>query len=84
MIDYLQQLSPRDWLALATVLLVLEVFGASGYLLWIGLTAAAVGLLAYLFPQLPWAGQLCLFSLLATSAALLWWRRQRSTAHPSD
>ena len=37
MITYLQNLSFWDWLALATLLLILEVFGAGGYLLWIGL-----------------------------------------------
>ena len=43
---FLQQLSFWDWLALGTVLLILEVFGAGGYLLWIGLAAAAVGVAA--------------------------------------
>ncbi|HSX71556.1 MAG TPA: NfeD family protein, partial [Pseudomonas sp.] len=36
MIAYLQHLSFWDWLAFGTVLLILEVFGAGGYLLWIG------------------------------------------------
>ena len=35
--EYLQHLSFWDWLAFGTVLLILEVFGAGGYLLWIGL-----------------------------------------------
>ncbi|EJM76291.1 hypothetical protein PMI29_00105, partial [Pseudomonas sp. GM49] len=38
---FLQHLSFWDWLALGTVLLILEVFGAGGYLLWIGMAAAA-------------------------------------------
>ena len=42
---FLQHLSFWDWLALGTVLLILEVFGAGGYLLWIGMAAAAVGVL---------------------------------------
>ena len=44
--EYLQHLSFWDWLAFGTVLLILEVFGAGGYLLWIGLAAAAVGRIA--------------------------------------
>ena len=32
--DFLLHLSFWDWLALGTVLLILEVFGAGGYLLW--------------------------------------------------
>lgn len=41
--DFLLHLSFWDWLALGTVLLILEVFGAGGYLLWMGIAAAAVG-----------------------------------------
>src|SRR5690606_32742806 len=57
MMAYLQHLSFWDWLAFGTVLLILEVFGAGGYLLWIGVAAAVVGVLTYLFPELPWAWQ---------------------------
>lgn len=79
MIDYLQHLSFWDWLALATLLLALEVFGAGGYLLWIGLAAAGVGVLGQLFPELSWIGQFCLFGALAILSAVLWWRRQHGT-----
>ena len=84
MIQYLQNLSFWDWLALATILLILEVFGAGGYLLWIGLAAACVGVLTYLFPALPWVWQFFLFGLLAILTAVVWWRRQRSPLPPSD
>ncbi|MDU9408746.1 NfeD family protein [Pseudomonas sp. o96-267] len=77
MITYLQHLSFWDWLALATLLLILEVFGAGGYLLWIGLVAVAVGALTYLFPELPWVWQFLLFGALAILSALLWWRHQQ-------
>jgi hypothetical protein len=83
-IEYLQHLSFWDWLAFGTVLLILEVFGAGGYLLWIGVAAAAVGVLTYLFPELPWAWQFIVFALLSVLTAVLWWRRQRSAAKPSD
>lgn len=82
--EYLQHLSFWDWLAFGTVLLILEVFGAGGYLLWIGLAAAAVGLLTYLLPDLPWAWQFFVFALLSLLTAVFWWRRQRSAAKPSD
>lgn len=77
MITYLQHLAFWDWLALATLLLILEVFGAGGYLLWIGLVAVAVGALTYLFPDLPWVWQFLLFGALAILSALLWWRHQQ-------
>ncbi|XLX40151.1 NfeD family protein [Ectopseudomonas mendocina] len=76
MITYLQHLSFWDWLALATLLLILEVFGAGGYLLWIGLVAVGIGTLTYLFPDLSWAWQFLLFAALAATSALLWRRHQ--------
>jgi len=82
--EYLQHLSFWDWLAFGTVLLILEVFGAGGYLLWIGVAAACVGVLTYLFPELPWAWQFIIFALLSVLTAVLWWQRQRSAAKPSD
>lgn len=82
--DSLQHLSYWNWLAVGTLLLILEVFGAGGYLLWIGLAAASVGVLTFLFPELPWALQFILFGVLSVLTAVLWWRRQRSAAKPSD
>ncbi|WP_439860559.1 NfeD family protein [Pseudomonas sp. MBLB4136] len=82
--QYLQHLSFWDWLAFGTLLLILEVFGAGGYLLWIGMAAAGVGVLTYLFPDLPWAVQFLLFGSLSVLTAVFWWRRQRTAAKPSD
>ena len=80
---FLQQLSFWDWLALGTVLLILEVFGAGGYLLWIGLAAAAVGVLTFVVPGLSWEWQFLLFGLLSIFTALYWWYRQRSAVRTS-
>lgn len=82
--DYLQHLSFWDWLAFGSLLLILEVFGVGGYLLWTGVAAAIVGALLYLFPALPWAWQLLLFGSLSILTAVFWWRRQRVAAKPSD
>lgn len=84
MLEYLHNLSFWDWLALGSLLLIFEVFGVGGYLLWTGLAAALVGLLTYLFPSLPWTWQFVLFGSLSILTAVLWWRRQRAAAKPSD
>ncbi|MCX2896446.1 NfeD family protein [Pseudomonas mandelii] len=81
---FLQNLSFWDWLAVGTLLLILEVFGAGGYLLWIGMAAAAVGVLTFLLPGLSWEVQFLLFGLLSIATALYWWRRQRSAIRQSD
>ena len=82
--ESLQHLSYWNWLALGTVLLILEVFGAGGYLLWIGVAAASVGVITFAFPALPWALQFILFGVLSVLTAVIWWRRQRTAAKPSD
>jgi membrane protein implicated in regulation of membrane protease activity len=66
------------------VLLILEVFGAGGYLLWIGMAAAAIGVLTFIVPGLSWELQILLFGLLSIATALYWWRRQRSAVRQSD
>lgn len=81
---FLQHLSFWDWLALGTILLILEVFGAGGYLLWIGMAAAAVGVLTFIVPGMQWEWQILLFGLLSILTALYWWRRQRTAARSSD
>lgn len=82
--NYLYDLSFWDWLGLGAVLLILEVFGAGGYLLWIGVAAAGVGVLTYILPGLSWEVQFLLFAVLSVLTALYWWRRQRSVQRRSD
>ena len=82
--EFLQHLNYWDWLALGTALLILEVFGAGGYLLWTGIAGIIVGLVTFVIPELPWTLQLPLFGVLAILTAVFWWRRQRAAAKPSD
>ncbi|MBF7730088.1 NfeD family protein [Pseudomonas sp. N040] len=82
--DYLQHLTFWDWLAFGSLLLILEVFGAGGYLLWTGIAAASVGVILYLFPALAWPWQFLLFGCLSILTAVFWWQRQKAAAKPSD
>ena len=82
--EFLQNLSFWDWLGLGTVLLILEVFGAGGYLLWMGVAAAAVGILTFVLPAMAWTVQFLLFAVLSVLTAVYWWRRQRTVNRPSD
>ncbi|WP_273823279.1 NfeD family protein [Pseudomonas asplenii] len=82
--EFLQHLSFWDWLALGTLLLILEVFGTGGYLLWVGIAAAVVGVLTFVIPGLPWTLQFLLFGLLSVLTAVFWWKRQRAANIVSD
>ncbi|MDU6412462.1 MAG: NfeD family protein [Yersiniaceae bacterium] len=60
------------WLSLGGLLLVAEMLGAGGYLLWSGMAAMLTGLLVWLLP-LGWESQALLFALLTLLAAGGWW-----------
>ncbi|QII39336.1 NfeD family protein [Rouxiella badensis] len=84
----LQQLmaSPHlFWLSLGGLLLAAEMLGASGYLLWSGVSAALVGALIWLVP-LPWEWQGVAFAVLTVIAALLWaaWLKRKTTVSESN
>ncbi|MEQ4531673.1 MAG: NfeD family protein [Mixta sp.] len=61
------------WLTLGGLLLVAEMLGTSGYLLWSGMAALAVGLIRWLLP-FSWEAQGILFAVLTLLAAFLWYR----------
>jgi inner membrane protein len=61
------------WLSLGGLLLIAEMLGGNGYLLWSGVAAIVTGLVVWLLPfGLEWQG--ALFAVLTLIAAWLWWR----------
>ncbi|TCD24975.1 NfeD family protein [Lelliottia amnigena] len=74
------------WLSLGGLLLVAEMLGGNGYLLWSGVAAVMTGLLVWLLP-FGWEWQGALFAVLTLVAAWLWWRwlnRQVRSQKPAD
>ncbi|MBA0158271.1 NfeD family protein [Pectobacterium versatile] len=71
------------WLSLGGLLLAAEMLGASGYMLWSGLSAVLVGLLTWVMP-LGWPLQGTIFAILTIVTALLWWYwlRKRTLSRP--
>lgn len=65
------------WFALGLLLLMVEMAGAGGYLLWVGLSASLTGILLWLQPQVVWQIQLVVFSVAAVVMALGWWQYQK-------
>ncbi len=58
------------WFILAGVLIVVEIAAPGVIFLWIGIAAAAVGLVILVFPALGWELQFVLFGVLSTLAAI--------------
>ncbi|KHN49882.1 NfeD family protein [Pectobacterium fontis] len=73
------------WLSLGGLLLAAEMLGASGYLLWSGVSALFVGLLVWAMP-FSWQWQGTAFAVLTMTIALLWWYwlRKRTLAQPQS
>ena len=65
------------WFALALVLLIVEMVGAGGYLLWLGMAAGLTGSLVFFLPNLAWQAQLLMFSTSSVLCALGWWQYQQ-------
>lgn len=84
MLDFILNPTYWNWLAMGALLLLLEVLGAGGYLLWAGLGAVCVGVVTLFFPGLHWAVQYLLFAASVIINAVFWWQRQRLAAKPSD
>ncbi|MEQ4731367.1 MULTISPECIES: NfeD family protein [Providencia] len=67
------------WLCLGGLLLIGELLGTAGYLLWSGIAAVLVGVIAWALPFIGWEWQGILFAIFTVVSAVLWrnWLRNR-------
>jgi len=72
------------WWILAGVLLILELTSPVFFFLWLGIAAAAVGLLLLVIPALNIEMQLVLFGILSVIAVLAWRRYRENHPQSSD
>ncbi|KPD03353.1 NfeD family protein [Moellerella wisconsensis] len=68
------------WLCVGGLLLIAELLGTGGYLLWSGIAGIAVALIAWLFPGVNWQWQGILFAVFSLASVVIWrkWLSQRS------
>jgi len=69
------------WWIFAGVLLILELSSPVFFFLWVGIAAAAVGLLLLVIPSMTIEMQLVLFGILSVVAVLTW--RKYRERHPT-
>ena len=60
----LLDVGPYHWLALAALLIAIEMVMPTQYLMWPGVAAAVVGLAGFAF-DLPFAGEIALFAVMS-------------------
>lgn len=80
--NLLESLVFWHWLVAALVLLVLEVFAPGTVFLWLGVSAAVVGVVLAILPSIPWQIQFVLFAVFAVVAIVAWRSYQRK--HPAE
>nr|ELR5112141.1 NfeD family protein [Providencia stuartii] len=74
------------WLCLGGLLLIAELLGTGGYLLWSGVATVAVAIIALVLPFIGWEWQGILFAILTIVSAVLWrkWLSLRKNPQADD
>lgn len=82
--EFLSSIEFWHWWVLALLLGGIEIFATGFIFFWLGLAAAAVGLVLLLVPSMSWELQLFLFGLFSVVSVLIWWRFIRGSGDESD
>ena len=74
------------WLSLGGLLLIAELLGAGGYLLWSGISAVIMACITWLIPELSWDWQGILFAIMIILSVLGWrkWLSIRNKSVPDE
>jgi len=81
--EWLSHIVFWHWWILAGMLLILELTSPVFFFLWLSFSAAAVGFLLLVFPNIPVEVQLVLFGILSVVAVLAW-RKFREVRPPTS
>jgi membrane protein implicated in regulation of membrane protease activity len=84
MMAWLEHIVFWHWWILAGLLLILELTAPAFFLLWLGIAAAAVGLILMVFPSIGIETQLVLFGIASIVAVIAWRKYRESRPIKSD
>jgi len=84
MADWFNTLTQWHWLILGVLLLILEMLGASGFLIGLAVASLAVAGAVALGVVESWSYQLLLFALLGIAFTILYWRVFRTFNSQTD
>ena len=84
MTDLLDAIGPAwAWVVAGLALAGLELVAPGAFLIWLGLAAVAMGIVAGLWP-LPWQAQWLVYAGFAAGSVALGWRLGRTKPDPDD
>jgi len=72
-----------NWFIAAGILIVLEIIAPGVFMLWLGLSALAVGLIS-LAINWSWQAQFVAFAVFAVASIPIWYRVSRRVEKPGD
>ncbi len=86
MSEFITNLQYWHWWVIAIVCLSIEIFAPGAVFIWFSASAAVLGLLVWMLPDLSWQWQITLFGILSV-LSILGWRLYRNKvpevdAHP--
>ena len=82
--DWIFSLGHWNWFIAAALLLLLEVLAPGSFMLWLGLSALAVGALAFVINDWTWQAQVVTFGVLALASIPAWRYFARKVEAPGD
>lgn len=65
------------WFALAIVIFIIEVFGAAGFFLGVGVAALVISIILTFTDSLIWQLQVVIFAVLSVTFTLIYWKKFR-------
>ncbi len=82
--EWLDQVVFWHWWMLAGLLLIFELTAPAFFFLWLGIAAAAVGLILLVFPSIGLETQLVLFSIASVVSIIIWRKYRESRPLKTD
>ena len=83
--DFFANLTEWYWFGFALILVILEVLlGTSFFLLWLGISAATIGVILLLVPSLSWELQFLIFACEAVACLVYWKLYYKNNQSVSD
>ncbi|MFK7956064.1 MAG: NfeD family protein [Lysobacterales bacterium] len=83
MIEALEAMNSWHWLALALGLLIIELMAPASFFLWLGLAAAATGIVLFFIPM-SWEIQWVAFSIFSVLSIISWVNYRKRQPATSD
>lgn len=82
MMEYLDHIEFWHWWVAAVVLIVVEALAPGAIFMWLGVSAAVVGVILLVAPDLGWEYQVLIFAVLSVATVVGW--RIYHKGHPTE